>query len=301
MDMRSQFIREKELLEKDPNRKCLLAEKSKLTKELAYFSANRDKVTSSAVYRFDTCLKKVGCDRNAYHKQSIDGNKGRILMERRKEFGSILFDEMKLCLRETKLNRENMLEGKEDILGLATENELKDEVEFMVQTLHLLNAIHPAIRLVRPTLLSAKEIEDIEKNIARIKAHWNCKRSWEEKKISITPKWHLLFHHMTPSLKRFGRICHMAEDPIERTHKEDKNLDRTFYNQRNRIARENSKSQVVLMKGHRGISRKIQEEQENRKRKFKNTSIQKKKVKVENLSIVKMEQRNGENIFTLSM
>ena len=68
LDKRSQFIREKELLEKDPNRKYLLAEKSKLTKELAYFSANRDKVTSSAVYRFDTCLKKVGCDRNAYHK-----------------------------------------------------------------------------------------------------------------------------------------------------------------------------------------------------------------------------------------
>jgi len=60
----------------------------------------------------------------------------------------------------------------------------------------------------------------------------------------------------------------MAEDHIERTHKEDMNLDHTFFNQRNGIARENLKSKVMLMKGHRDISKIIQDRQLNRKRKF---------------------------------
>mmetsp|Transcript_50834 Transcript_50834/g.99414 ORF Transcript_50834/g.99414 Transcript_50834/m.99414 type:complete len:113 (-) Transcript_50834:1120-1458(-) len=111
---------------------------------------------------------------------------GRILMERREKFCSILFNEIQLCLKETELNRENMLEGKEDTLGLAIENDLKDEVVFLVQTLHLFNAIHPPIHLVRPTLLEPKETEAIEQNIAHIKAHWNCRRNWEEKKKYYT-------------------------------------------------------------------------------------------------------------------
>ena len=40
-----------------------------------------------------------------------------------------------------------MLEGKTDELGLADEDELQSEVEFIVQTLNLLNCIWPPIRI----------------------------------------------------------------------------------------------------------------------------------------------------------
>ena len=103
----------------------LLNDQTLLKKKQVFMQSNRDKVIESAVYHFDTCLKRVGCDRNHYHKQSIDGNKGRILIERREEFGAILFDDMKECLKISKENRNKMLEGRVDTVGLATDDEIK--------------------------------------------------------------------------------------------------------------------------------------------------------------------------------
>ena len=52
------------------------------------------------------------------------------------EFGNILYLEMIECAKETKQSREIMLEGSQDELrtelGIATESEIKEEVEFMV-------------------------------------------------------------------------------------------------------------------------------------------------------------------------
>ena len=100
---------------------------------------------------------------------------------------------MKECLKKSKENRSIMLEGREDIVGLATDYELKIEIEFLVKTLHLLNCTHPLIRKVRSTVFDTTEINTIENTIATLKEPWNCKRAWEDKHISITPKWHLFF------------------------------------------------------------------------------------------------------------
>ena len=80
------------------------------------------------MYQFDTCLKNVGYNQNAFHKSSLDRNKGRTLMQRCKEFGTILFQEMKLCFEEARESQKSWLGNKPDTLGLATEKELKDKI-----------------------------------------------------------------------------------------------------------------------------------------------------------------------------
>jgi len=92
-------------------------------------------------------------------------------MERRQEFGEILYAEMLECLKEKKETRVIILEGSHDELGLATENELKEEVEFMVQTLNLHNYIWLPIRTTRDTILFDQEINTIEANIELLMSH----------------------------------------------------------------------------------------------------------------------------------
>ena len=103
--IRSQMIAKTKVLQEAPATKILKAQKVVFQSKITSLLLNRDKLKSSAVYRFDTCLKKVGCDRNAFHKSNIDGNKGRQLMQRREEFGILLFEEMKLCLEEARESR----------------------------------------------------------------------------------------------------------------------------------------------------------------------------------------------------
>ena len=63
-----------------------------------------------------------------------------------------------------------------------------------------------------------------------------------------------VFFHMVSYLQKFGRLCHMSEDPIERTHKEDKNLGRTFSHIRDPTLREEAKKKVCQMKSHGTIA-----------------------------------------------
>ena len=214
-------------------------------------------------------------------------------MERREEFGTILFDEMKKCLQETKQLREGMLEGKADELGLADEDELKSEVEFIVQTLNLLNCIWPPIRKTRATIISNEEVDKIERNIMLLKQHWSCQRPWEDKPKNITPKFHLLYFHIVKKLRKYGRICHMAEDPIERTHAEDKYLERNFVHQRDDIKREESKTKVRQFKRHPEVRNIIDSRKKKRTRSLREVTVKAKKIKTEEQQLVKIESRNG--------
>ena len=124
-------------------------------------------------------------------------------MEKLEEFGKILFEEMTKCLIETKVDRDRILKGEDDKFGLATVCELRDEIQFMVHTLNLLNCIWPKIRRTRETILSLDEITNITININQLKEHWCCKRAWEKQSISVTPKWHLLFCHIVQVLTKY--------------------------------------------------------------------------------------------------
>jgi len=65
---------------KDPQEcnttKLLKKQRDLLNATTHQYEANRDRLKSSAVYSFNTCFKQIGCNRNAFHKSSIDGNKG---------------------------------------------------------------------------------------------------------------------------------------------------------------------------------------------------------------------------------
>lgn len=108
----------------------------------------------------------MGCDRNAYHKQSIDGSKGRLLMERREKFGKILLKKM-------------------------------------TATLHAYNCVLSPIRKLR---------EDP-----------------------------IIFCHVIPRLIKFRRVCHFAEDLIERTHASDRLLSSQLSRIRNKEDHKDSK------------------------------------------------------------
>jgi len=164
---------------------------------------------TSAVYIFDNGLKEVGCDRNAFHKSSIYRKKGRVLMEHRENFGKIQFLEMKNCL---------------------------------------FNCIWTKIHGTRETIISNNDITLLKEYIELLKKHWCCKRDWEKNEIKVTPKWHLLFYHMEATLTKFCRICHMTEDPIKKTHAENKNLERNFASIQKTKDREEAKGRVRQLK-----------------------------------------------------
>ena len=91
----------------------------------------------------------------------------------------------------------------------------------------------------------------------------------------------------------------MAEDPIERTHKEDKNLGRTFSHIRNLKLREESKKNVIQMKSHGTIANIIQQKRTSRKMILKVKTEEKKKLKSEHQVAVKIESRKRERSFSL--
>ena len=266
-----------------------------LNKTLALQANTRNKLSTNAIYKFNSALKSVGCDRNAYHKNSIDGNKGRKLMEKHEDVGMLLFESLTESLSTSKQDRKDILE-KNNIaavdLELATQDELENEISFFVQTLHLLNCILPTIRVVRDTIMSDNEIKKLEENIRVLKKHWCQKRNWEKTQISVTPKWHLLFYHVVPRLKKFRCVCHFSEDPIERTHAYDAYLGRVFSAIRNPVQLEDSKKKVVQLTRHQQVTAKKSKITNQMKRKFKPQTILKRNVKRVYNAAIKSENRN---------
>uniref|UniRef100_A0A7S1FPN6 Uncharacterized protein n=1 Tax=Corethron hystrix TaxID=216773 RepID=A0A7S1FPN6_9STRA len=125
----------------------------------------------------------------------------------------------------------------------------------------MLNWIWPKIRGTRETILSLEEIRNIAININHLKEHW-CK---------------------------YRRICHSAEDPIERTHAKDKHLERNFAHIRNPEHREDSKLKVRQFKRNPNINRKITEIKTKRKRNLKDKTLIRNQVKTELSKRVKQE------------
>ena len=182
LECRNELIKDKKTLEQSENLLALKNKLKKLQHTLKKKEKNRNQLFTSAVYIFDTALKEVGCDRNAYHKQSIDGNKGSKLMENREKFGTILLEKMKVALDYSYKNREKHLENPKLVkIQLATHKELEDEVTYLVNTLNLLNCVLPPIRLVRSVPMSDSEIDTIACNISKLKQHWFVKRPWEKR------------------------------------------------------------------------------------------------------------------------
>jgi len=80
-----------------------------------------------------------------------------------------------------------------------------------------------------------------------------------KEKNSFTPKWHLMFYRLVPTLTKYRRICHSVEDPIEQTHTEDKHLKRHFAHIRNHVDRKVAKLKVRQVKQKQDFQRRIEE------------------------------------------
>ena len=104
---------------------------------------------------------------------------------------------------------------------------------------------------------------------------------------------------MVQVLTKYRQICHSAEDPIERTHAEDKHLERNFAHIRNPEHREDSKLKVRQFKRNPNINRKITEIKTKRKRNFKEKTFLRNQAKAELSERVKLESRNSEKEFAL--
>ena len=93
--------------------------------------SNRPSEQSSAMFIFNNCIKSIGCDRNVYHKNPVDGNHARKLVERRHEFGKDLFPAIKACIKISIEERQKILEKDEiNMLALGKDDEVKSEIEF---------------------------------------------------------------------------------------------------------------------------------------------------------------------------
>ena len=84
-------------------------------------------------------------------------------MESRKKFGHVLLTRKKVALSQSHLDKANILENNPTLFAqeLATEDKLKEEVIYLVNTCSFLNAILPPIRNVRDTPVTDKKIETI--------------------------------------------------------------------------------------------------------------------------------------------
>ena len=100
-------------------------------------------------------------------------------------------------------------------------------------------------------------------------------------------------------LTKYRRICHSAEDPVERTHAEDKHLERNFAHIRNPDRREASKLRIRQLKRNPEVNKVITDMQSKRKRNLKGTTIAKNQIKAESLQRVKLESRDGGKSFEL--
>ena len=85
----------------------------------------------------------------------------------------------------------------------------------------------------------------------------------------------------------------MVEDPIERTHAEDKHLERNFVHEQDDIKREKSKTKVRQFKRHPEVRNIIDSRKKKRTRSLRELTVIAKKIKTEEQQLVKIESRNG--------
>ena len=174
---------------------------------------------------------------------------------------------------------------------LASESEIHQEVRFFGDILHCYDAIFGLLRKVRQ-IFTPSQISDLKKATDRLKVLWPTKRSWEKAEATCTPKGHDIWYHVILQLQYLGRFYHFMEDPIEKLHKEDKLLDRTFCHLRSYEAKEEAKAARASLSTHPEVRAQIENTKEGKKRKFTSETIKRKTDKGEAREEVKAVRRS---------
>jgi hypothetical protein len=197
-----------------------------------------------------------------------------MFMENRKEIFRELKVEFKAVLREVA-----KLESAQ-ISNMATDKEIEEELDFFESILHSYDTCFSILRGEKG-IISQEKTQQLSKAIEALKEKWPTKRgSWERMAASVTVKSHDLWYEIPLQLPYLGRFHQFMEDPIEKAHSSDKQLDKLYNCIRDYAKREDLKRKRELMSDNPDVKREGREVQEKFKRVFSAASQENKRQKV---------------------
>jgi hypothetical protein len=98
---------------------------------------------------------------------------------------------------------------------------------FFLEVLHCYDICFVLLHRTR-TIYTVAEIAELQGAIDKLKLLWPTQRSWEQKKVSVTPKSHNLWFEAVPQIAYLGRFFHSMEYPIEKLQKLEKLTDAVY-------------------------------------------------------------------------
>lgn len=229
---------------------------------VALKSGRRNLASDNARQVLDTIFSNNTVDRNAYHKNSIDGPHTRILCSQRNKICHELESAYK------KLRQQYIDEGIFTDDQVASDGEIYDEMRFFADNLFYFHNIFSILRKVRVGPIPTEEVSELERLLDKLKDRWLVQRDHEDSVKNSTPKFHDIFFHVLWQVGFLGRLWPYLEDPVERRHKEDRALDTLYATERSYERRENFKAQREAMMNNALIREYAKEIVDKRKRKF---------------------------------
>jgi hypothetical protein len=255
-----------------------------LQKRVTQMRKERGIDEDSGAYAIDKAFTEKGVDRSAYFNNSFIGPHIRKMLEFRKE---IIEQQEEGLLKVLKRSQDS---NQRDI---ASETEVKEEMEFFGDILHCYDAIFGILRKVK-TMYGEKEISELKEAIRSLKDLWPTQRHWETKIATCTPKGHDIWFHALLQIIYLGRFYHFMEDPIEKLHKEEKLLDRTYCHFRSYEKREEAKAVRSALADVPAVRAQIDGVKKGKKRTFSVASTKKKVEMKEEVEEKKAARRSFE-------
>jgi hypothetical protein len=254
----------------------------KKKKKLEELRSERDCLKESGEYAIDLTLSNNGVDRNVYHGKCLIGPHIQKLLDRRVK----ILDELKSQFLAV---RERTIETNPGV-DCASIEEIEEEMTFFSEVLHCYDTCFAILRRTR-TICTVDEIAELQGAIDRLKILWPTQRTWEQKEASVTPKSHNLWFEVVPQLAYLGRFFHFMEDPIEKLHKLDRLTDAVYCHIRNYQFREECKQKQEVTARHVEVRQQNEVVQQDRKRKYKATTIARQTKKADGAIAIKRERR----------
>jgi hypothetical protein len=254
-----------------------------MKKKLKRLSDTRDLTEESVEYAIDRTLCDNGVDRKVYHGKCLIGPQIQKLLANRVAIMGQLESKFLRVRLQNLSNDPN--------IDLASIEEIKEEMRFFQSILACYDSIFGLLRRKR-TIITPEEKHGLGHAIDRLKVLWPTQRVWEKKAASVTPKSHDLWFEVPQQLTYLGRFYHFMEDPIEKLHKIDRQMDTVFCHLRDYEFREDSKRRHDLIGNNTDVKIQMEKVDLGRKRKFTKPTLLRKKEKNTAITIIKQERRS---------
>ena len=202
----------KEMSDLNETRSDLRVSKSALYSKVSAFRKERQHKEDGMDTAIARILTKHGVTIQAYHGGSLTGVACKSLCRNAKE---IMSDIIELC--ETKIK-----EREEDNSPLRPPS-----VQHMLTKMNLFqdllvaqDAMYSSLRVLNPSKAEIKEAKE------RVKVF---KKLWQQAKLPVTPKVHLVCCHAVSEMERIGGYGDKNDEPVEKYHQIQKKLDHRLY------------------------------------------------------------------------